>query len=480
MSLSLTIVEFAKQQNKILLQICFELYGKSQDFPDLTPELSAYSSYIKNNLLKIVNVDVHKELKLIKSKLDATKRRWLKHVVQYYETNNASKYILAEENKLKSLLEISQELVSDKSQLENKIKSLYQQRMDTLNGWIESGLLHEFLYIDDLQVNQRKLILEQDTLFLLLQEAVNNPDLLNVAMEVESESFSSKGKYGGGQMPDSLISVDGIFRVSKPKDEQITIFDNEIAFTNETSEMKYTLSAPVLFRDQESDLIIDYSSERNYLTAYEQKVLVAILELGRKQIQSSNKIRFSINLVIDLLGISNGGKNYALIEKYMYNLFNFRHRVEYKTPDGESRILTFVIFQSIDRPKDEDKDDQGQKEWVVTLNSDLHNQILERNFVDVFAEELRELHSETAMVLLPFLASERLKSFKRISTRGRESYDGFRLIEKSGLGNNKPSKLIVKIEEALYELQQKSICIQNFRMKGTGKNSKFYIQYLEA
>lgn len=471
------LINFAEKQNSILHQICFELTGKSTYFSELKPELGSFVNYLCKMLLNLETIDTKKEFKQINNKLLNTKKRWYKQVISYYESRNSSKYILNDELKLKSLLEL--DFLSDKSKIENQIKNLYNEKVKLLDTWFESMLLHEFPYIDDLQVNQRKLILELDSLYLLLEELQESKDILNVAIKLEYEITGNKEKSYGGQIPDSLVSVDGIFRVSKPKDEQVHMFEDEIAFTSETTDMKYTLSAPMVFKDQESDLTIDYSSERNYLTAYEQRVLVAILQLGRKQIQTTNKIRFSKNQVLELLSLSSGGKNYALIEKYLFNLMNLRHRVEYKNQFGESRILTFVILQSIDRPKEEDKDDQGHKEWTVTLNSDLHNQILERNFVDVFAEELRELKSETAMVLLPFLASERLKSFRRVTVRGKETYNGLKLIEKAGLSNNKPSKLLNKVVDALEEFKHKGICIQSFKVKGVGKSSKIIMNFLE-
>lgn len=473
------IIDFISNNNKILQQICFELFGKTDEYPELKPELGSYVKYVISCLYNLRNTNIEKEYKLISKKSVATKKRWYKQVINYYEQNNSTKYILHEQNKLKSLIKLSSDLLSDRKDLEEQIENLYSRRMQILENWVSSGMLHEFHYIDDLQVNQRKLILEVDTYHILLEELKNSKELLHVVDDLDSGYNSVEDKQYGGQMPDALVSVDGIFRVSKPKDDQIQTFGDEIFIENETQQMKYTLTAPMLFQDNESSLEIDYINERNYLTAYEQKVLVSILQLGRKQIQFGNKIKFSKNQVLNLLNLSSGGKNYALIEKYMYNLFNFRHTVEYRDSKGESRLFSFVIFQSIDRPTDEDMNSLGEKEWTVTLNSDLHNQILERNFIDVFAEELRDLRSETAMILLPYFASDRLKSFRRINSRGKENYSVIKLIEKSGLGNNKPSKLLLKLEDALQELKQKQICIKDFSRKGVGKNAKLYIHFLE-
>lgn len=478
-------INFITSHNKILHQICFELYDLDIDseFSILKPEAACYAQYVKNICISLKGVDINKERKSVESKLSSTKKRWFKQVLNYYQNGISSKYILLEKQKLESVLKLADTLLGDSNKLEAELQFIFDKRVSTLEAWVEDGMLHQFEYLDDLQTNQRKLILEVDTSFLILKELQQSQYLLNCFENTTNEPKSipsiDKNKNCGGQMPGVLVSVDGIFRASKPLPHQIEMFEDEILFRQENTDVKYSLSVPTYFKNDEGSVEIDYTNERTYLTAYEQRILVAILQLGRRQIQASNKIRFSKNQLLDILDLSKGGKNYNLVEKNMYNLFNFRHQVIYKNLQGESRVLSFVIFQSIDRPKDNDLNDQGEREWTVTLNSDLHNQILERNFVDVFAEELRQLQNDVAAILLPQFAHDRLKSYKRINLRGEEVYSGMRLIEKCGLANNKPSKLLLRIQEAIDELRLKKICVQDYTINGTGKNTEFHIKFLD-
>lgn len=462
-------VEAFVQSYPDLIEFTYSVLGPSKSYYHSDPAVSSCMEYVLKLSSELQHNRNLKGFNQIRTKLMATKKRWLKQVESYYEKNNSTKYVLREFKNLQAV-----QKYNDIPVVVKPVEELYQERIRELEEWLsdEGLLLHTFPYADDLQVNQRKLAIEIDTSYLLLSEA--DAAIFDAAISHLSQIDKNDIKYkssAGGQMPEVLVSLDGIFRVSKPREDQITMFDGEynISLSNESSPMKYTLTVPL-------DAI---TTEKTYLTAYDQKILVAVLQLGRKQIQQSNKITFSIKEVLDLLGLSTGGKNYLLVEKYLYNLHYFRHRIEYLDESGSPRIITYVIFQSIDKPKEDDIDEEGHKQWTVTLNSDLHNQILERNAIDVFAEDLVELKSETAVILLPYLASERLKSFRRVNNRGKLIVSGTKLIDKVGLGNNTIGKLLNKIKDALEELKSKSFYIKDFSFSGKRKKTIIELTFLE-
>ena len=426
------------------------------------------SLYIIENIIPEINKPTYKkdkELKAALKKINTYKKKWAQSVDDYFKKNNAKKYIL-------------KEYLSKKPDLYlNEFKEL---RSLHIKDWIKNKkqYLSSFYYVDDLVKSQKNLIFQSELTYIVLNEIVKNKVDIEVnTSELQEDPSINIKETEAGQIPNWLL-LDGLFRVSP-----IEVFKHENIIELEDGKttlvfdknIKNNLSITVPNQSQNEFLNTNFDSSKDPISLgrFELAVLIGVLQIGRDQLKSSNKIAFSFNQLLNLWNSSNSGKLYNKIKKALFYLSMNMYTVQL----ANNITRNFYIINAIEKPT---FNSSGEQEWIVEIDSRLREQILEKNYTELYSEEISSLKYELSPILyktfvidLVEIMSNNKKKKKNVSSIEKE-YTLRELSTRSFL-EGKPNIRKKKLKNSLDDIMEKKDSIlQSYEIKENGNVYKMY------
>lgn len=326
----------------------------------------------------------------------------------------------------------------------NKIKSEFiQSCLDVIKEWAsdESSLLSQFFYIDDLQANQKKVILSNEPVYVFLNELLNNPEaayLNDILFTVREKDKILSSKKKGGKLP-NLILQDGIFRVepyklfaSKSKERE-----NDYV-TDYSSQLK--IYTPKYVENQDIDTKFDSSKDVIHHGQFELATLTAIFQIGQDDLLKGSRISFTIDEVCEKLGVTRATWAYQRIALAIFylsiNLFSV------KISDEKERI--FHIISAIEKPI---FNSDRQKEWTIEIDPLLREYVVKNYVTELYADQIAGFTYETTAILFKTF----LLDAQRHDINEPKEYTLAELSQRTVL-SGKPNRRRKKIINALNEL----------------------------
>lgn len=454
---------------------------KSTPFYDEILSNSKDKKNQEENILRLLNSSLHaiesiiplfenpkfvpeKETQKILNKIKTYKKKWHNLVNDYFKKNNAKKYII------KEYLQTRPDATLDE---------FYKKRIKHINDWIKNSkaMLSSFYYVDDLVKSQKNLIFNSELAYILFKASIENEKLFEIdKSELEkNNSIKIKEEISAGQIPNWLL-LDGLFRVSpievfkheniikNEKDKTTLIYDEENLRTN------LEITVPDYFENEFLESNFDSSKDAISLGRFELAVLIGVLQIGRKQLKSSNKIAFSFNQILKLWNSGNSGKLYNRIKKALFYLSMNMYTIE--LPNNITR--NFYIINAIEKPT---FNSSGEQEWVVEIDSRLREQILEKNYTELYSEKISSLKYELSPILYKTFVIDLVEivsnNKKPLSVITKE-YTLRDLSTRTFL-EGKPNIRKKKIKNSLDDILQKEDSIlQDYEIKDNGNSYKMY------
>lgn len=413
--------------------------------------------YIKDNVLpKIIETENMESMYVAsKEKIRKYKLSWLVSIKTYLKNKNPKKYLIKDYNESKTEL--------DK-------KTYIDSRLEIIEEWAtdDDKLLSEFYYVDDLQKNQLKMIVDVETIYIVLKEYfyTGTDDKIKIKDMIDylkNKEVANMNKQKGGQVP-NIVLTDGIFRVDPISllETNPNIIEQKDTFIiiDEVSEPTLEITVPKHMYSPELENEFHYEKDVINIGAYELATFVAILQLGRDQLTRGNRITFTFPEICELFGIEPNTYSYRRIAKAIFflKLNNYRVRV------SDTHVRVFNILSAIEYPI---FNSDREKEWTVVLDDLLRKQILESHYSEIFAQTLASFDYTLSPILF--------KIFLVDSTAPEKEYTLAEISKRGGI-TGKPSQLKKRIIKSIEEiLTREDSVIESYETKND--NSIFIIKY---
>lgn len=320
-----------------------------------------------------------------KMKIDKYKLNWKNSVEKYLRTNNAKKYILKE-------LKEQYGDVNKEEFIESRLNKIIEWASD------ETALLSEFYYLEDLQKNQINLIIKTEPVYIVLKEAFNGEDdgLIGMLQILKNKDLKKKQ---GGQVP-NLVLQDGIFRATpiKVHEDDPNVIDEGANFLLIYNDLKSNLkiSIPKTIHVPELNNTFDYTKDVIHHGKFELATLTAILQLGREQIKTGNRITFTFGQICELFNLPPSTYLYQRLTQAIFYLKINVYSV--KLPGDYERV--FNIISAIEKPT---YNSNREKEWRIEIDNVLREQILQSHYTELFAEDIASFNHELTAILFKVL-----------------------------------------------------------------------------
>lgn len=344
--------------------------------------------YIRDVVLKeIITSENWDEMYLsAKMKIEKYKLNWKNAVEKHFQTKNKRKYIWKE-------LEEQDKTIDKEEFVESRISKIREWASD------EATLLSDFYYVEDLQKNQINLILKTEPLYVVLKEVFNNEDDGLAEILNQFKNKASKKKKKGGQVPD-LVLHDGIFRphpIQVTEDDPYVIDEGtNFVLTYDDLEGKLKISVPKTVHVPELNNTFDYTTDVIHHGKFELATLTAILQIGRDQIKTGNKITFTFAQICELFNQPVSTYMYQRIAQAIFYLKINLYSV--KLPGDYERI--FNIISAVEKPI---YNSNREKEWTIEIDPVLREQILQSHYTELFAEDIAAFNYELTPILFKLL-----------------------------------------------------------------------------
>lgn len=388
-----------------------------------------------------------------KHNIEKYKHTWKNLVETHYKNSSNKKFILKhyEENP------------------QNKTKKeFFNLYFKIIKDWAsdESTLLSQFFYLDDLQANQKRVILENEPPFIFLDSLLHNPDssyLQDVLLNVKRNDKIDDDSKIGGKVP-NLVLADGVFRAEPYAfaPDKLNITEREDDFvTNFSSSLK--IVTPKNYKKEE------INSEFNYLKdviphgQYELATLAAIFQVGQDKLLQGNRISFTLDSICEKLGLEPTSWALNRISKAIFylsiNLFYV------KLSDNIERY--FHIISAIEKPVFNSK---RQKEWTVEIDPVLRESVLNNLVTEIYADQITEFNYDlTALLFKIFI----LDAQQHTNFNEPREYTLSSLSQRAVL-SGKPNQRKKKIINSLNELVSKQAVIEKYEVLDNGDRYLIY------
>lgn len=464
-----------KKSNKVYDEISAKLSLKGFDSVDESScrrddvlRLVHSCIYLMEDILPEVEKPTYKktkELNLLDKKIKTYKKKWAASVEDYFKKSNAKKYII-------------KEYLSKKPEL--SLTEFNEMRMQHVSDWLKGKSLYlsSFFYVDELVKSQKNLIFQTELTYILLKEMVKNGlDIkLNKSIPEDDSTLSIK-ENEAGQIPNWLL-LDGLFRVSPIevfKHENIVELEDGKTMLVFDKNLKNSLSITVPNQSENEFLNANFDSSKDPISLgrFELATLIGVLQIGREQLKSSNKIAFSFNQLLGLWNSSNSGKLYNKIKKALFYLSMNMYTVQL----ANNITRNFYIINAIEKPT---FNSSGEQEWIVEIDSRLREQILEKNYTELYSEEISSLKFELSPILYKTLVIDLVEIMsnnqkKKQTVSAIEKDYTLRELSTRTFLEGKPNIRKKKIENSLEDiLEKKDSILKGYEVKDNGNIYKMY------
>ena len=426
--------EINKELNEYFNFYKSELFGEGKNKIEEKTKKQVLNSclYIKKSIIsKLVMEDDLQNLYLnIVIKINKYKTRLREQVATYLSKNNTTKYILSE-----------YESNTDKDK-----KQFITTRLSKIKKWEndKDSLLSDFYYIDELQKNQFKLILEEESIYILLHDVFNygNESLLDF---LKNKKIKPEKKRGA-TVPNSMFEYESIFSVEKRTIKNVEykqLENNEILVKlNKNSDDNLFIIVPNIATKYDG-LDIEYNANTDAInfSPYDFKVLVALFEMGGEELlKGKERVSFNMeDLCLSLL-IKPCGKNYDDLAKAIHSI---RSKIIYSKV-SDTHIRSFNVIKTLDFPI---LNSDRKKQWTVVFHEELVQEIVANKYKSILTKTIASLKLNASILLFKIVIYD-------INNNPNEvcfSYTWDELSSKLGL-TDKPSRNKERLKLALKEM----------------------------
>ena len=346
-------------------------------------------------------------------------------------------------------------------------KEFVDYYLNVIKNWASDGssLLSQFFYVDDLQVNQIKVILKNEPVYIYLNELLNNIEasyLQDILITVKNNEKIDLDKKKAGKVP-NLILQDGVFRVEPYKMlESPNILERENDFVNDFND-QLRIITPKFFENKYINSKFDYSTDVIYHGKFELATLTAIFQIGQDDLMEGVRITFTLDEICEKLGVPPSTWAYQRIARAIFymsiNLFSVN------ISDEKERI--FHIISAIEKPI---FNSDRQKEWTIEIDPVLRENVLKNLVTEFYADQIAGFTQETTAILFKTL----ILDSQQHNFNFPKEYTLSSLSQRIVL-EGKPNQRKKRIINSLNELVSKTKIVEKFSVLDDGNKFLIYL-----
>ncbi len=396
---------------------------------------------------------LEKREKELFDKIKKYKSTWISMIEKYFKESKDDKYILndCKKNGIKD------------------IKRYYKEVMDMVANWVKDDnlLLSDFHYLDDLQPNQIKVILETEPAYVFLQLLKADEKLAEHFDIYKTTVYKQYSAKNGGLIPYILLQPDAIFRASPIKILNSDIIEGtniiDLEYTDSIRDINTIISVPL--EQKNEALKTDFRADRDMIEhgKYELAMLVSIFQICREQLETSGLITFNLRQISDLWGQVPNTSSYQRMHQALW----FLHLNSY-TVTIKNTQYSFHIINNIAEPL---RNSNKEKEYTIEIDRVLRQQILGGSYIELTSADITNFKYELTPILYKLLVidrSERLTLIKskhpniqELSNKYVKEYT-YNILSQRTFLDGKPYIRKNKIKNALDEIKQKNDIIDSY------------------
>lgn len=401
--------------------------------------------------INYVDIDV-KDIRYNMNKYrQQNKRNWVKSLISSLKKPNNPI-----EQEINSWKIVNEQLLASNSKFKiqdelgvDKLDDLLPLRIAQLEEWAkdQDSNIADFRYLSSKQKYQIEKGLEYDLIISIANIIINDFD---------SDLFKSIDATPHALWDNPLFSEKAT--KLKLQSEYDAENNEEIYFSEYNIDEDRLLRTIIKLED--GDTIHTNKNIFKSLDEIDKQIILHVLREKDESFYTEGKISIFITDLLSKMGLTKGTKNYQTIEAKLEKIksFEFQAIIKKKSDkfrDGKAR---WSIFSDIVINNDED----GRRYADITVGKFVHQQIINKQTVEIYSNVLDRIQGKTSKILVHALQKERIDRY--LQNRSMTDIFPYQFFTgKVRFSKRKVDANLKTIEESLLEFKHLNIMIQDFK-----------------